>query len=82
MANDQNDIRTEVEAALDELREPLIAHGGNVELVDVDRANGVVSVRLHGACVGCPLSELTVKEGIGEALKEKFDWIKDVKAVN
>ncbi len=82
MAQDQNQYTESIESALDELREPLLAHGGNVELVSVDAANGVVSVRLHGACVGCPLSELTLKEGIGEALKEKFEWIKEVKAVN
>lgn len=82
MNNEHTDPKIQVEEALDELREPLIAHGGNVELVDVDKEGGVVAVRLHGACVGCPLSELTLKEGIGEALKEKFAWIKEIKAVN
>lgn len=79
-ANDAK-IRQEMAKALEKLSDPLRLHGGDVELVDVNKAEGIVKVRLHGACVGCPMSEITLKHGIESALKEDFDWIKEVAAV-
>ena len=74
-------IRQEIEKVLDEIGQTLRTHGGDVELVDLDQAKGVVKVRMHGACVGCPLSEMTVSQVIEASLKEKFSWVKKVVAV-
>jgi Fe-S cluster biogenesis protein NfuA len=56
-------------------------HGGNVELVDVDEKQGVVTVRLSGACAGCPMSQMTSIGLIERVLKEKIPEIKTVKTV-
>jgi len=74
-------FHSQVEQILDEVREPLILHGGNVELVSADPVSGIVEVRLHGACVGCPMAEITLKGGIEAALIEKIPQIKEVRAV-
>ncbi|MDR0549727.1 MAG: NifU family protein [Deltaproteobacteria bacterium] len=68
-----------VEAALGKIRPALIADGGNIELVGVN--DGVVSVRLVGACAGCPMSQMTLKEGVERALKSSIPDIKEVVAV-
>ena len=61
-------MREEVEEVLESVRPMLIADGGNVELVDID--DGVVKVRLVGACVSCSSSTMTLKMGIEKALKK------------
>ncbi|PIU55214.1 MAG: hypothetical protein COS88_05235 [Chloroflexi bacterium CG07_land_8_20_14_0_80_51_10] len=68
-----------MEAALDQIRPALQADGGNVELVGVD--DGVVSVKLVGACGGCPMSTMTLKMGIEKMLKEQIPEVKKVVAV-
>ncbi|MDY0191179.1 MAG: NifU family protein [Desulfuromonas sp.] len=70
-------MRDQVEAVLDEVRPAMLADGGNVELVDVSD-DGVVSVRLVGACGSCPMSTVTLKMGIERALMEKLPSIKEV----
>ena len=72
-------MREEVEAVLDEIRPALMADGGNVQLVDVKE--GVVTVRLLGACVGCPMASMTLRHGIERALREKVSDVKEVIAV-
>ena len=72
-------MRAEVQAALERVRPALLADGGDVQLVDVK--DGVVSVRLTGACSGCPMSAMTLKSGIERALKEQVPGVKDVVAV-
>ncbi len=67
-------MREEVEDALEEIRPSIQADGGDVELVDVDE-DGVVTVRLTGACVGCPMSEMTLKNGIERLLKEEVSEV-------
>ena len=67
-----------VKAALDSIRPALQADGGDVELVGVDE--GVVTVRLTGACSGCPMAALTLKEGIEQRLKELVPEVKSVEA--
>ena len=62
-------MRDRVEAALGKIRPALQADGGNVELVSID--DGVVKVRLQGACAGCPMSQMTLRNGIERVLKEK-----------
>jgi len=72
-------MKEKVEEALDKIRPSLMADGGNVELVEVD--DGVVKVKLTGACGGCPMSQMTLKMGIERILKKEIPEIKEVVAV-
>ena len=72
--------REEVEAALSEARVELAKHGGNVELVAVND-QGVVLVRLMGACSGCASANITLKEIIEKSLKEKLPAVARVEAL-
>jgi Fe-S cluster biogenesis protein NfuA len=72
-------MKEKVEAALNKVRPALMADGGNVELVDVQ--DGVVKVRLTGACGGCPMSQMTLKIGIERHLKKEIPEVKEVVAV-
>lgn len=72
-------MKEKVEAALDEIRPTLQADGGDVELVGVDE--GVVSVKLTGACAGCPMSTMTLKNGIERILRERVPEVKEVVSV-
>ena len=72
-------MKEKVEAALAKIRPALQADGGDVELVDVD--GGVVKVILKGACAGCPVAEMTLKQGIERVLKEEIPEVKEVVAV-
>ncbi len=69
-------MRDKVEAVLDEIRPNLMADGGNVQLIDVK--DGVVTVRLLGACGGCPMATMTLRQGIERTLKEKVPEVKKV----
>ncbi len=70
----------EVRMALEEVRPHLQADGGDVELVEVSD-DGVVKVRLTGACAGCPMRQMTLKGGIENYLKKKIPGLKLVEAV-
>lgn len=72
-------MRDKVEELLGAIRPSLQADGGDVELVDVQ--DGIVSVRLKGACSGCPMSTLTLKNGIERILKEHLPDVKEVVSV-
>lgn len=72
-------LRERVERSLDTVRPALRADGGDVELVDVD--DGVVSVRLTGACGGCPMATMTLKMGIERTLQHQVPEVKRVEAV-
>lgn len=72
-------MNIEIEKALEDIRPMLARHAGNIELVDFE--NGVVKVRMLGTCHGCPLSQLTLKAGVEELLKEKVAGVKKVEAV-
>jgi len=72
-------LRTEVEQALADVRPHLQVDGGDVELVDI--VDGVVKVRLTGACAGCPMSQMTLKWGVENYLKKKIPEVKSVEAV-
>jgi len=72
-------VKEKVEAALAKIRPALQADGGDVELVGVD--DGVVKVILKGSCAGCPMSAMTLKQGIERILKEEIPEIKEVVAV-
>jgi len=71
-------MREKVEAALSRIRPALQADGGDVELLDVKE--GVVSVRLTGACGGCPMSTITLRNGIERILKQEVPEVKSVVA--
>lgn len=73
-------MKERVEKALDEVRPALQADGGDVELVDVTE-DGIVRVRLTGACGCCPMSTYTLKMGIEQKLKEIIPEIKSVEQV-
>ena len=73
-------MRDEVQKVLDTVRPSLQADGGDAELVDVGD-DGVVKLRLTGACAGCPMSQLTLKEGIEKVLKEKIPQVTSVESV-
>ena len=72
-------MKEKVQEVLDQIRPGLQADGGDVELVDV--VDGVVQVRLQGACAGCPMSQMTLKMGIERILKEEIPEVKEVESV-
>jgi Fe-S cluster biogenesis protein NfuA len=73
-------MKQKVEAALKTIRPSLQADGGDVELVDVSE-DGVVKVRLKGACAGCPMSQMTLSQGIEKTLKQAVPEVTKVIAV-
>jgi Fe-S cluster biogenesis protein NfuA len=72
--------KTKIEELLNVVRPALQADGGDVELVEISD-DGVIKVRLTGACGGCPMSQITLKEGIERYMKEAYSDIKAVEAV-
>jgi len=73
-------MKEKVESALNKIRPSLRADGGDVELVEIS-SDGIVKVRLTGACGGCPMSQMTMKMGIEKIIKEEVPGIKEVIAV-
>jgi Fe-S cluster biogenesis protein NfuA len=73
-------MREKIEEVLDMVRPAINADGGDVEVVDVSE-DGVVQVRLAGACIGCPASVMTLRAGIERLLKENVPEVKEVVAV-
>jgi Fe-S cluster biogenesis protein NfuA len=71
--------RERVEKVLDKIRPALLADGGNIDLIDV--TDGVVKVRLKGACAGCMGAQMTLKMGVEKLLKEEIPEILRVEAV-
>jgi Fe-S cluster biogenesis protein NfuA len=71
-------MRERVEKALEKIRPALQADGGNIELIDV--VDGVVKVKLTGACGSCPMSQMTLKMGVEKALKQQVPEVKSVEA--
>jgi len=72
-------MKEKVESVLEQVRPSLQADGGDVELIDV--VDGTVSVRLKGACNGCPMATMTLKQGIERLLKEQIPEVKEVISV-
>jgi len=72
-------MREKVAAVLEQVRPALLADGGDVRLVDVN--DGVVKLKLTGACHGCPMASITLKNGIERVLKEQVPEVKEVVAV-
>ncbi|MFH1037629.1 MAG: NifU family protein [PVC group bacterium] len=73
-------MREKVEAALNKVRPFLQADGGDVELIDVT-PEGLVRVKLTGACGGCPMSQMTLKHGVERAIREEVPEITGVESV-
>ena len=74
-------MREDVEKALDKIKPALRADGGDVELINVDESKGIVDLKLVGACAGCPMSTMTLKEGIERVLKQEVPKVKEVRSV-
>jgi Fe-S cluster biogenesis protein NfuA len=72
-------VEKRVQAALAEIKPQIQADGGDIDLVAVE--NNTVKVRLRGACVGCPMSALTLKQGVERIIKQKVPEIQSVEAV-
>jgi Fe-S cluster biogenesis protein NfuA len=72
-------MRDQVQEMINRIRPSLQADGGDVEFVDVQ--DGVVKLRLKGACVGCPMSQMTLKHGIERFLKQEIPEVKSVESV-
>ncbi len=72
-------MREKIESAIKKIRPFLQRDGGDIELVDV--VDGVVKVRLKGACSGCPMSQMTLKQGVEKAIKEDIPEVISVEAV-
>ena len=77
MTKEKDTLKERVESALKKIRPFLQAEGGNVELVEVT-PDIIVKVKLKGACFGCPMSQMTLKMGIGRMLKQEVPEVKDV----
>jgi len=75
----EEEMRENVEKALDKIRPALRADGGDIELIDV--VDGVVKVRLTGACGGCPMSQMTLKMGVEKVLKQQSPEVRSVETV-
>ena len=73
-------MKEEVQKAIDKVRPGLQADGGDVELIDVS-PEGVVKVKLTGACHGCPMSQMTLKMGIEKILKQQVPSVREVVSV-
>jgi Fe-S cluster biogenesis protein NfuA len=74
-------VRDKVIEVLNSVRGALQADGGDIELVDVDEAEGIVKVRLTGACGGCPMSQVTLQMGVERVVKQQVPQVKRVIAV-
>lgn len=68
-------METEVDSVIEIIRPAIQADGGDIELIEVDRDSGVVTVELLGACVSCPASTVTMKAGIERIMKDRIDWV-------
>jgi Fe-S cluster biogenesis protein NfuA len=76
-----SDIKEKIQKSLEKIRPELQADGGDVQLVEWDEENGVVKLQLMGACAGCPMSQVTLKEGVEAVLTKEVPEVKSVEAV-
>ena len=70
-----------IQEELNKIRPHLQMDGGDVEFIDFDEKTGILKLRLQGACMGCPMSQITLQDGIGRAIKEKISEVKEVQAI-
>jgi Fe-S cluster biogenesis protein NfuA len=76
---EMQELKEQVEAALERIRNALRVEGGDVELVDIK--DGVVKVKLQGSCAGCPFSQMTLKNFIEKELRKDISGVTSVEAV-
>lgn len=76
-----NLMADKIERALDKIRPALRMDGGEVEFIEFDQDTGIVSLRMVGACGGCPMSTLTLKMGIERAIRQEVPEVKAVHAI-
>ena len=74
-------MRDEVEKVIEVIRPAVQADGGDLHLLDVDEATGLVTVELSGACVSCPASTVTLKAGIERILKDRVEGVTEVQNI-
>ena len=74
-------MKDEIIQVIEEMRPYLQSDGGDMEFVDFNEKSGIVQIRFQGACVGCPISHMTLYQGIEKALKEKVKGVRGVESV-
>ncbi len=75
-------IEQQIEEVLEQVRPALRMDGGGIEFISYNNETHVVQVRLQGACVGCPMSQITLKMGVEAALQDAIPEIKEVIAID
>ncbi len=75
-------MREQVEKVITAIRPAIQADEGDISLVEVDEATGVITVELHGACVTCPASTQTLKAGIERIMKDRVEGVTEVVEIN
>jgi Fe-S cluster biogenesis protein NfuA len=75
----RHEVKEAVEKALEKIRPLLQRDGGDIQLVEI--TDGIVKVRLTGACKGCPMSQMTLKQGVERMLLKEVPGLKEVQAV-
>ena len=79
--NEDVDARAKIEAVLQSIRPALQSDGGDVEFIDFDEEDGIVQLRLMGACGSCPVSTLTLKQGIERRIIMAVPEVKGINAL-
>lgn len=74
-------MEDKIKKVLDKIRPNLQMDGGDLEFISFDDKSGVLKIKFQGACVGCPMSQLTLHEGVGKAVKEEIPEVKDIISV-
>lgn len=75
------DVKEKVQKVLEKIRPYIQSDGGDISLIDVSEETGIVKVKLHGACGGCPSASATLKGGVERMIKAEIPEIKEVVAV-
>ncbi len=73
-------MKQQVQQALEKIRPFLQRDGGDIQLIDVTE-DGIVKVQLTGACHGCPMSQMTLKQGVERALMKEVPGVKEVQSI-
>ena len=76
-----SDTIEKIKSELEKIRPHLQMDGGDVKFVDFEEKEGVLKLRLSGACVGCPMSQMTLQDGVGRAIKKEVTEVKEIQSV-
>lgn len=74
-------MKEKIKKQLNKIRPYIKMDGGDVEFVSFDNKSGLLTIKLQGACVGCPMSQITLQEGIGKTIKLEIPEVKEVVAI-